>query len=91
MQTCFISFNLFCKWKDFPQTYRIYLNDQLMTERDYIWDNDNHVLQERIPVVSSTDDHHIIKIEHIGQQTGRLRIDKLTTEPPGIDVKVNIV
>jgi len=32
-----IGFNLFCEWHKVPPAYRLYLNDELLTERTYIW------------------------------------------------------
>ena len=39
MQTEFVSVvcDLFCDWTDSPPRYRMYVNDELFTERTWIW------------------------------------------------------
>jgi len=90
MKTYVIEFYLYCQWKDLPPTYRLYFNDELMTERTYIWHNDKHVLQERLPV--STDSNKAtITIEQVGQHSGTFRIAHIKTNPPSLTVNVDIV
>ena len=72
METYAIEFYLYCKWADIPPVYRLYYNDELMTERTYIWNNDTHVLKERVPVI--IDGAANIKIEQIGQHTGKFSV-----------------
>ena len=86
-----IFFYLYCDWSDFPQAYRIYYNDELMTERDYIWDNSTRVLQEMIPLRTSNDQNNTIIIEHVGLKTGNLSVAGLKSEPPGLQVNVKVV
>ena len=90
MKTYFIEFYLFCNWKDLPPTYRIFLDDELITERTYIWDNKEHVLQERIPVNLDTDKANLV-IQQIGQKSGHFTIRHLKTDPEGLKLKVKIV
>ena len=35
-----IGFNLFCEWQKAPPAYRLYVDDELLTERTYIWAKD---------------------------------------------------
>ena len=44
--------------------YRIYINNDLITERSWIWDN-NIFLKESVWIKSITDLQHILKIEPI--------------------------
>ena len=90
METYVIEFYLYCRWKDLPPTYRLYFDDELMTERTYIWHNDEHVLQERVPVI--TDFNNVnITIEQVGQHSGTFSVKHLKTDPPSLDVNINIV
>jgi len=90
METYVIEFYLYCRWKDLPPTYRLYFDDELMTERTYIWHNDTHVLQERLPII--TDSNKVtITIEQIGQQSGTFSIKHLKTDPSSLHVNVDIV
>jgi len=39
MQTEFVKvkFDIFCDWEGTPPIYRVFVNDELFTERTYIW------------------------------------------------------
>lgn len=41
--------NVHCRHKRGQPRYRLWVNDQLFTERTWIWD-DNHYLEETIPI-----------------------------------------
>lgn len=46
-----IEFDLYCNWNETPPAYRIYADDELLTERVYSWTNDEYVIREIINVV----------------------------------------
>jgi len=81
METYVIEFYLYCEWKDLPPTYRLYFNDELMTERTYIWRNDTEVLQERVPISIENGTPLNIKIEQIGQHSGKFSVRNHFTPP----------
>ena len=89
METYIIKFYLYCCWKDFPPVYRIYVDGELVTERNYIWDNDKNVLQECIPIITDYKEANVI-IEQAGQQTGTFKVENIFSEPSGLDINVNI-
>jgi len=90
MKTFVIEFYLFCIWEDIPPTYRVYFNDELMTERTYIWHNDSHVLQERLPVMTDANSANIL-IEQVGQHSGTFSVKKVTSDPDELTITVDIV
>jgi hypothetical protein len=88
MELYVIEFYLYCDWKDVAPTYRLYLDDELMTERTYIWHNNEYVLQERIPAYAN--DEATIRIEQVGQHSGEFSVKQVVTNPPGLNIKVQI-
>jgi len=89
MENINILFYLYCDWKIVPPTYRLYLNDELMTERTYIWYNDEYTLQENIPANIDVSKTHNLRIEQIGPKSGTFRIDKVQT--PGFNLNLNVI
>jgi hypothetical protein len=87
---CSILFYLYCDWKHFSPTYRVYFNDELMTEREYIWDNKHHILQEHIPVTIDVTVPHTVRIQAIRPLSGTFRVQGLVATP-GARVFVEIV
>lgn len=56
--------------------YRLYINDELMAERDYVWDNTTHYITEIVPVFLDEGPHTII-IENLKPKNGSLKINTL--------------
>ena len=42
--------NVFCKWDGNDTRYRLYVNDELFTERSWIWSGKEYYLEEIIPI-----------------------------------------
>ena len=89
METYVIKFYLFCRWKGVAPTYRLYFNDELLTERTYIWNNTEQVLQERVCVTTGFPTA-IITVEQVGQHSGKFSTRHIQTDPPGVNVKFRI-
>lgn len=45
-----IDVDVWCKWSDNPPTYRVYVDNELLTERDFIWEPKRHYIREHIEV-----------------------------------------
>ena len=84
-----IKFYLFCEWTDIPPTYRLYVDDELMTERTYIWHNEHEVLQERVPITLDKD-HVTVKIEQVGLKCGKFSVKHPDIEPNDLTVNFDI-
>ncbi len=51
-------FNLACNWEGVPPVYRIYVNDELFTERLWRW-NDNTVIREILQLEVPPGKYHV--------------------------------
>jgi hypothetical protein len=70
-------FNLDCKWEGLDPVYRIYVNDELFTERTYRWPD--CYLEEHLQI-SAPPGQYRVRVEPVGPQiaefiTGGHRID----------------
>ena len=86
MEPHVIEFYLYCDWAEITPTYRLYFDDTLLTERTYIWNNDRHVIQERLTVVTDSNPH-TVTIEQVGQQSGKFHVETVKSD---LDINVNI-
>lgn len=50
--------NVTCKWEGLPPTYRVYVNDELFTERTWIW-QDEIFLREEIQIEAEPGEYRI--------------------------------
>lgn len=65
MKNVVIEFDLYCDWQENYPIYRIYADDDLLTERTYIWDNEREFVRERIVVCVDIGSHQC-RIEKVG-------------------------
>ena len=59
MGTVHVTFELWCNWSDKPPAYRVYINDDLMTERTYTFNNNEEYLEERVPLLTKSGAHFL--------------------------------
>lgn len=64
-----ITFDLWCNYTGKPPAYRIYVDDHLMTERNYICKNPNYYIQETVPVYVDVGLHYlkIVSLDNTAQ------------------------
>lgn len=56
-------FDLECTWEGLPPVYRIYVNDEMFTERQWRWEN---CYLEEILQIEGPPGRYIVRIEKIG-------------------------
>ncbi len=59
-----ISLDVYCRWIVTTYAYRIYVDDDLLTERTYVWNNNSQFVRENI-VVYLDPGEHTIRIEPV--------------------------
>jgi len=59
--------------------YRIYVNDELMTERDYVWDNKEQYITEVVPLFLG-EGVHTINVENLYPKNGSLKINTIRVD-----------
>jgi hypothetical protein len=59
-----IEYDVSCEWHNSPPSYRLYVNNELFTERTYIWQDQS--LEEVIPISAPPGDY-VIEYQLIGQ------------------------
>jgi len=59
-------FDIECTWEGMPPVYRVYVNDELFTERDWIWDSQQYLTQ--ILQIQASPGLYRVRIEPVGPQ-----------------------
>ena len=62
-QSVQVQYDVFCDWQDSPPVYRLYVNNELFTERSFVWRN--QYLEEVIAIDAAPGDYQI-RYELIG-------------------------
>lgn len=66
-----IEFDLHFQWKKNPPAYRLYVNDEMFTERTYIWSGTQYLSE--ILQLEAPPGKYIIRIENLGKGTFKMR------------------
>lgn len=64
MQEVSISVDIFSAWREIPHAYRIYIDNDLLTERTYIWNNSEQFIKEHI-IVNLEPGIHKLRLESV--------------------------
>lgn len=59
-----ITVDIFCQWEAEPPAYRVYVDDELLTERTYLWRNTDQFVRENI-VIAATEGLHQFRLESV--------------------------
>ena len=75
MREVILTFKLFCNWRGAtPPVYRLYVDNELVTERSYIWDNSDYFLVERIPLYANPGPHNLYVV-NLNPELGTFRVE----------------
>lgn len=68
-----IQFDLWCKWAKAPPTYRLYCDNDLLTERTYTFDNKQAFVRELAKVVLEPGEHEFV-VENLHPELGMFEL-----------------
>ena len=90
VDTTFVKLNvdLKCQWEGLEPDYRIYIDDEMFTERTYRWE-DPFYLREILQVEAETDRVYWVRLEPVGPQLSTFRFKNPQVEY--CDKKVNVL
>ena len=71
-----IEFDLYCEWKTNPPAYRVYVNDEMFTERNYVWSGPQYLTE--ILQLSAPAGRYKVRIENLGTGSFKVRGLKCT-------------
>jgi hypothetical protein len=79
-----------CEWSGEPPRYRCYVNDELFTERTWIW-TDNY-LEEQLQVLAVPGEY-VIRYELVNAENANLTANnyRITQGPASVDQNGNIL
>jgi hypothetical protein len=91
MKNVSIGFDLLCDWSGTEPTYRIYFDQELLTERDYRWDNQRERVRENISVIVGEGSHQLV-IVNLDPDHSRFWIKNTEIqgiEPESLTIKIS--
>lgn len=85
-----IIIDIYASWSEKPPTYRIWVDSDLITERDFIWPSSEMFIRERILVNIDSTSVHRIKVEELREE-GHIIIKNVLIDGRGIGTKTEFV
>lgn len=79
LQEVLITVDIYCQWEADPKAYRIYIDDELLTERTYHWRNTDQFVQENI-VIAVPAGQHEFRLESVDPQFKGFRWQNFTID-----------
>lgn len=76
-----LTVDVLCKWGPYSPSYRIYVDNNLLTERTYIWNNEEAYIREHI-VINVPPGDHTLTLEKCGERWifGEFSLTNLTVD-----------
>ncbi len=79
---CNITAEVYCHWSEVPPSYRIYVDDDMYTERTFGWPSHRNCVEESI-ICNLDDGIHTLRIEHCGGD-GKFNLKNIRTGDPSV-------
>jgi hypothetical protein len=73
-----------CDWEGLPPVYRVYVNDELFTERTWIW---NDVYLEELIQINAEPGKYQIRHELVPPHLAALRVENMRVELGDANIK----
>ena len=78
MKECKITVDVYASWSDRSPSYRVYVDGELLTERDFVWNGTNTYIRENI-LVNLELGQHTVAIEQTNTQ-GKITARNITVD-----------
>ena len=72
-----IDVDVWCKYIDAHPIYRVYVDDEMLTERTFIWSSTNNYIREHIEVFIDSGEHEV-KIVNCGDHHTKFITNNIT-------------
>jgi hypothetical protein len=80
--------DVYCDWEGLPPTYRVYVNNELFSERTWIWQNE--YLEELLQINADPGDYSI-RYELASPNLARIYVKNMRVELGNAEINDNIL
>ena len=71
--------DIICEWDNVPPVYRVFVNDELFTERTWIWEDDAIYLEEMLQIEAEPGEYQI-RHELVPPHLAQLRVENMRVD-----------
>jgi hypothetical protein len=81
-----VEFDLYCHWSQKEPVYRVYVDDDLITERTFAWPGYQHFIRENF-VIAVKHGEHNIRVENLNPDTAKFTVKRVRVDEQDTDLK----
>jgi hypothetical protein len=81
-----VQFDLYCNWSQKEPVYRVYVDNDLITERTFVWPGYQHYIRENFMIAVKHGEHNI-KIENLNPDTAKFTVKRVRVDEQDTDIK----
>lgn len=85
LKTVEVQFDLYCHWSHNAPTYRVYVDDDLITERTFAWQGYKNYIRESFSIAVKHGQHNL-RIENTHPTTAKFTIKRVRVDELDADV-----
>ena len=71
-----LTFQVHCYYSGENPRYRIYVDEDLITERTFVWNSDNQYIEEHV-IIDAPIGQHTLRVENVDPQLGTFTIEHI--------------
>jgi hypothetical protein len=80
--------DVYCDWEGLPPIYRVYVNDELFSERTWIWQNE--YLEELLQINAEPGDYNV-RYDLVSPNLARIFVKNMRVELGNAEINDNVL
>jgi hypothetical protein len=87
-----LTFQVHCYYSGANPRYRIYVDEDLITERTFVWNSDNQYIEEHV-IIDAPIGQHTLRVENVDPSLGTFTVENILLDgiPPAGNTVFEIV
>lgn len=86
LKTVEVQFDLYCHWSHKEPVYRIYVDEDLITERTFSWPGFQNYVRENFAIAVKHGEH-FLRIENLNPNTAKFTVKRVRVDEKDADIK----
>lgn len=80
-----VQFDVYCHWSSTEPSYRVYVNDDLITERTFAWHGFKNYVRENFAIAVKHGQHNI-RVENLSPESAKFTVKNVRVDNKDTDV-----
>lgn len=86
LKTVEVQFDLYCHWSQKEPAYRVYVDNDLITERTFIWPGFQNYVRETFAIAVKHGEHQL-RVENLNPESAKFTVKRVRVDEKDTDIK----